>query len=151
MTLTVADLTRDVREDGGVSPDPDRPRADRPKRRRFSAEYKLAIVAEYDSLTEPGAKGALLRREGLYSTHILDWRLARDHGALQGLEAKPPVRKDAKSPADKENERLRRENDKLAAELAKSKKALAILGKAHELLELLSESTPTSAPQRPSE
>ncbi|MET8338368.1 hypothetical protein [Streptosporangium canum] len=51
-------------------------------------------MAECDALTESGAKGALLRREGLYSTHILDWRLARDHGALQALEPKPPVRKD---------------------------------------------------------
>lgn len=150
MTLTVADLGVGVRDDVTVSsePEPEGPRTERPKRRRFSAEYKLRIVAEYDALTEPGAKGALLRREGLYSTHILDWRLARDHGALQALEAKPPVRKDAKSPAEKEAERLRRENEKLAAELAKSKKALAILGKAHELLELLSEST--DAPSRPS-
>jgi transposase len=144
VTLTVADLGVGVRDDEMVSSEPDGPRAERPKRRRFSAEYKLAIVAEYDALTEPGAKGALLRREGLYSTHILDWRLARDHGALQALEPKPPVRKDAKSPAEKEAERLRRDNDRLAAELAKTKKALAILGKAHELLELLSESTDSS-------
>ena len=82
------------------------------------------------------------------STHILDWRRARDHGAVRAPEAEPPVRKDAKSPAGKEAVRLRGENEKLAAELAKSKKALAILGKAHELLELLSEST--DAPSRPS-
>lgn len=151
MTLTVADLGVGVRDDEVVSSESGSPRAERPKRRRFSAEYKLAIVAEYDALTEPGAKGALLRREGLYSTHILDWRLARDHGALKALESKPPVRKDAKSPADKENDKLRRENDKLAVELAKSRKALAILGKAHELLELLSESAEPGAPPRPME
>lgn len=149
MTLTVADLSVDVRDDGLVSSEPSGPRAERPKRRRFSAEYKLAIVAEYDSLTEPGAKGALLRREGLYSTHILDWRLARDHGALKALEPKPPVRKDAKSPAEKEAERLRRENEKLLAELAKTKKALAILGKAHELLELLADSSEPSTRPKP--
>lgn len=74
MTLTVADLGVGVRDDVTVSsePEPKGPRAERPKRRRFSAGYKLRIVAEYDALTEPGAKGALLRREGLYSTHILD-------------------------------------------------------------------------------
>lgn len=139
-----------MRDDGSVSSEPKGPRAERPKRRRFSADYKLRIVAEYDALTEPGAKGALLRREGLYSTHILDWRLARDHGALQALEPKPPVRKDAKSPAEKEADKLRRENEKLAAELAKTKKALAILGKAHELLELLSESEePSTPPTKP--
>ncbi|MDP9850369.1 transposase-like protein [Streptosporangium lutulentum] len=133
-----------------MSSEPEGPRAERPKRRRFSADYKLRIVAEYDALTEPGAKGALLRREGLYSTHILDWRLARDHGALQALKPKPPVRKDAKSPAEKEADKLRRENEKLAAELARTKKALAILGKAHELLELLSESEePSTPPTKP--
>jgi transposase len=150
VTLTAADLGVGVRDDGSVSSEPQGPRAERPKRRRFSAEYKLRIVAEYDALTEPGAKGALLRREGLYSTHILDWRLARDHGTLQALEPKPPVRKDAKSPAEKEADKLRRENEKLAAELARTKKALAILGKAHELLELLSESEePSASPTKP--
>ncbi|MEU7004997.1 hypothetical protein [Nonomuraea sp. NPDC046570] len=135
-----------------MSSEPEGPRAERPKRRKFSAEYKLRIVAEYDALTESGAKGALLRREGLYSTHILDWRLARDHGALKALEPKPPVCKDAKSPAEKEAERLRRENEKLAAELAKTKKALTILGKAHELLELLSEEVDTPGrPPKPTE
>ncbi|WP_063767866.1 hypothetical protein [Streptosporangium roseum] len=58
VTLTAADLEAGVRDDGTVSSEPEGPRAERPKRRRFSAEYKLAIVAEYDALTEPGAKGA---------------------------------------------------------------------------------------------
>jgi len=55
--------------------------------RRFSPEYKLAILAEYDRLTEPGDKGALLRREGLYTSHIVEWRRARDAGAPSGLAA----------------------------------------------------------------
>ena len=62
--------------------------AAKPKRRRFSAEYKLAILEEYERLTDPGAKGALLRREGLYSSHIVEWRRARDVGALAGLAPK---------------------------------------------------------------
>jgi transposase-like protein len=108
-----------------------------PKRRSFTAEYKLRIVEEYERLTEPGAKGALLRREDLYHSHIVDWRAARDAGALGALAVKPsgPAGRTA---AEKEAERLRAENERLAAELAKSQKALAILGKAHELLELLS-------------
>ena len=57
----------------------------------------------------------------MYFTHILDWRRARDHGAVRAPEAKPPVRKDAKSPAGKEAVRLRGENGKLAAEPATSK------------------------------
>lgn len=68
MTLTTAVL---MRPDDGlvISPDP----AARPRRRRFTAEFKLAIVAEYDGCTDAGAKGALLRREGLYSSHITEW------------------------------------------------------------------------------
>jgi transposase-like protein len=114
------------------------PRSDQPRRRSFTAEYKAAILAEYDSLTEPGAKGALLRREGLYSSHIIEWRRARDAGATAGLADKP--RKPSRSAAEVEAERLRRDNERLRAELAKTKAALDVVGKAHALLELLSES-----------
>lgn len=139
MTLSRADLEAGVADDEAVGKKKRGPRAGGPKRRSFTPEYKLRIVEEYERLTAPGAKGALLRREGLYHSHIIDWRTARDAGALDALAAKPsgPA---GKSAAEKEAERLRAENAKLAAELAKSQKALAILGKAHELLELLSES-----------
>lgn len=134
--MSVADLRTD---DGVVSSKKKRgPRAGQAKRRTFTAEYKLAIVAEYEGLTEQGARGALLRREGLYHSHILDWKRSRDAGALDGLAARPSGPK-GKSSADRDNERLVRENAKLAEELARTKKALAILGKAHELLGLLSE------------
>ena len=123
--------------DGGVSGGDDP--APRPLRRRFSAEYKRAIVAEYDALSEPGARGALLRREGLYSSHIVEWRRARDLGGLKELEAK--ARPAKKSAEQLEVERLRRRNQRLESELAKHKLALEIAGKASELLErLLSES-----------
>jgi transposase len=115
------------------------PRADRPKRRRFTAAYKLEILAEYDKLTDPGERGALLRREGLYHSHVQQWRAARDQGALQALTDKPAGRS-AQDKADAEAQRLRKENERLAAELAKTKAALEIMGKARELLELLSES-----------
>ena len=128
MTMTLADQSVD---DGGVSP-----RADRPKRRTFTAEYKLAIVAEYDA-SNPGAKGALLRREGLYSSHVVDWRKARDAGALGGLAAKPRA---AKGTEQAENDRLRRDNERLQRELAKTQAALDVVGKAHALLELISQS-----------
>ena len=136
MTMTEADLCGAKVDDGAVSP-----RSDRPRRRSFTAEYKAAILAEYDGLTEPGAKGALLRREGLYSSHLIEWRRARDAGAQAGLADKP--RKPARSPAEVEADRLRRENERLRAELAKSKAALEVVGKAHALLELLSESADT--------
>jgi hypothetical protein len=64
-------------------PDPEVP--ERAKRRRFSAGYKLAILDELDQASEPGAKGAILRREGLYTSHIVEWRRARDAGALEAL------------------------------------------------------------------
>jgi transposase-like protein len=111
MTMTMADAPVD---DGVVSP-----RAERPKRRTFTAEYKLAMVAEYDA-AEPGAKGALLRREGFYPSHVVEWRRARDAGALDGVTAKPPAR--GRSPEQTENERLRRE-------LAKTQAALDVWGK----------------------
>jgi len=137
VTLSNADLLAGVADDEVVGKKKQGPRAGGPKRRTFTAEYKLRIVEEYERLTEPGAKGALLRREGLYHSHIIDWRAARDAGALDALAARP-TGPPGKSAAQKENEKLQAENERLAAELAKSQKALAILGKAHELLELLS-------------
>ena len=132
MTMTMADRPVD---DGAVSP-----RAERPKRRMFAAAYKLKILAEYDA-AEPGEKGALLRREGLYSSHLVEWRRARDAGALGGLATKP--RTGSRSPEQAEKERLRRDNERLQRELAKTQAALDVVGKAHALLELLSESADT--------
>ena len=138
MTLTAADLA--------VVPDDERvsPRADRLRRRVFSAEYKQAILAEYDALSEPGAKGALLRREGLYSSHLVEWRRARDAAALAALgkQARPAKR----SAEQTENDRLRRDNERLARELATTKAALEVVGKAHALLEMLSESADCDRP-----
>src|SRR2546430_377170 len=90
MTSKVSTLLRapGVEDPGRVDgagtgrPDPEVP--ERAKRRTFTAKYKLEILAEYDTAAE-GEKGALLRREGLYSSHIVEWRKARDAGALAGL------------------------------------------------------------------
>ena len=60
----------------------------RPKRRSFTAEYRLRIVEEADRCSEPGEIGRLLRREGLYSSHLTKWREARRDGALRGLRSK---------------------------------------------------------------
>src|SRR3989440_11962567 len=122
--MTRADLRVGMTDDGLMAP-----RSDQPKRRTFTAEYKLAMVAEYDAATGPGAKGALLRREGLYSSHIIEWRRARDAGALAGGADKP--RKPARSDADREAERLRADNERLRAELAKTRAALGVGGKGH--------------------
>ena len=142
MTLTMADIRAGSADDGGVDP-----RADRPRRRAFTAEYKAAILAEYDALAEPGARGALLRREGLYSSHLTEWRRARDAGALAGLTPAPRAAK--RSPEQAEIERLRSRAERAEAELAKTKAALEVVGKAHALLELLSESADTTPRSRP--
>ena len=136
MTLTTAVLV--APNDGLVtSEDP----AARPQRRRFTAEYKRTILAEYDAATGSGEKGAILRREGLYSSHLVEWRRAQQAGALAGLSGLPRPAK--KTSEQVELEKLRRVNERLERELAKNKAALTIMGKAHELLELLSESSAT--------
>jgi transposase len=136
MTMTTADLpAAPIRDDGVVSP-----RAERPRRRSFTAEYKVQFLAEYEA-AEPGERGALLRREGLYSSHLVEWRRARDAGALAGLTAQ--ARSAKRSPEQAELDRLRRDKAKVEAELARTKAALDIVGKAHALLELLSESADT--------
>ena len=117
---------------------PKGPRGEHARRRAFGPDYKLAILAEYDRLTEPGDKGALLRREGLYTSHIVEWRRARDAGALSGLAAQG--RRPRRTAEQVELERVRRRNQRLEAELARTKAALEIVGKAHALLEQLSES-----------
>ena len=87
-----------------------------------------------------------MRREGLYTSHISEWRKARDAGARDGLA---PKKKARRSPEQVELEKLRRRNERLEAELAKTKLALEITGKAHALLELLSESADVEPKSKP--
>jgi len=117
--------------------DPEVP--ERAKRRRFTASYKLAILDELDQATEPGAKGAILRREGLYTSHIVEWRRARDAGALEAL-GRPRGRKPA-NPLAGEVERLQRENARLRDRLDTANKVIEVQGNLSALLEgLLAES-----------
>ena len=89
---------------------PDRAVPEKPVRRRFEAEYKACILREADQLTQPGQLGALLRREGLYSTRLALWRKQRDDAALAGLVPKRRGRKpDPDAPLVVENQRLTRE------------------------------------------
>lgn len=110
---------------------------DRPVRRSFTDEYKLAIVAEYDAATVPGQRGALLRREGLYDSHIGKWRQARDAGRIAPAGSTAPARVSAA--ARREVERLRAENERLRAELDSTKAVLEIVGKASGLLQAISD------------
>ena len=114
-------------------------RAAKATRRRFTLDYKRKIVRAADGDKTPGALGALLRREGLYSSHLVEWRRARDQGALRELA--PKRRPKRQSPEQQELERLRRRNARLEEQLARHKQALGIQGKASELLaRLLAES-----------
>jgi transposase len=108
-------------------------------------EYKLAIVAEYENAPN-GEKGAVLRREALYSSHVIEWTRARDAGALAGVTDSPRPAKRPKSAEAVELERLRARNAKLEADLTKTRTALDIMGKAHALLEQLSESADDQEP-----
>ena len=112
---------------------------DRPKRRSFTAEYKLAILDEYDLCSGAGNKGALLRREGLYSSHIVEWRRARDCCVLAGLGPKDrPVKRNLLAG---ELARTKKRAERAEAELAKTRLVVEIQGKASELLgRLLAES-----------
>lgn len=130
---------------GSVSPVADP--APRPTRRVFSPEYKLAVVSEYENAPN-GEKGAILRREGLYSSHVIEWARARDAGILTGDPVDPatPSKRSRKSAEQIELEKLRRRNAKLEADLTKTRLALDIMGKAHALLEELSESADNNEP-----
>ena len=108
----------------------DGPRSSQPKRRTFTAAYKLAMIEKYDAATEPGAKGALLRGEGLYDSHISYWRKARDSGALKSPAAASAVADKGRPGMAAENERLRKRLANAEVKLGQTRAALDIMGKA---------------------
>ena len=130
----------------------DGPRSAQPKRRTFTAAYKLAMIEKYDAATEPGAKGALLRGEGLYDSHISYWRKARNSGALKSsadavpANGVPVVAHKGRPAGEAENERLRKRLAKAEVKLEQTRAALDIMGKALALLEMLSESADSPEP-----
>lgn len=116
----------------GSDPDPQVP--ERAQRRQFPASYKLRILAEYDRADRDG-KGALLRREGLYTSLIAEWRKQRDRGATEALGARPGRR--PADPLEQENARLRQRNERLEAELAKARTVIEVQSKLSALLDEL--------------
>ena len=133
MTTTV---TRPVpaRQSGLVSDVPDPEVPERARRRTYTARYKRDVLAEYEAADRAG-KGALLRREGLYSSLISAWRDQRDSGALQALaRSSGPAPAD---PAQREAARLRKENERLERELDKARKVIEVQGKLSALLDTL--------------
>lgn len=120
---------------GGVTEHSSGEVPERARRRTFTAAYKLAVLAEYEA-ADPGQRGQVLRREGLYSSLLTEWRRSRDAGALAGLAAtrgRPPV-----DPVERDNVRLRERNARLEADLDTARRVIEVQGKVSALLEDLS-------------
>ena len=117
----------------GASGAPDPELVERPKRRRFTAKYRLEILEKADACTRPGEVGELLRREGLYTSHLTYWRKQRRDGALRELGQtrgrKPADRRDA------EIAELRRRAERAEVELDKARRVIEIQGNVSALLE----------------
>lgn len=122
------------RQAGPVDEVPDPQVPERARRRTYTAKYKRDVLAEYEACDRAG-RGALLRREGLYTSLISAWRDQRDKGALEGLGrgsgAQPATA------ADRESARLRRENERLSAELDTARRVIEVQGKLSALLDTL--------------
>lgn len=126
-------------------PDPEVPA--KPRSRTYTAAYKARILVEYEGLGKAD-KGALLRREGLYSSLISAWQKQRDAGARQALAA--PVGRPPADPRDRENTRLRRENERLRADLDKARRVIDVQGKLSALLgQLATDSSPIGSEPTP--
>jgi len=128
-----------VPHDGGM--DPSQPRSGGPARRRsFTPAQKLEHLASYEAAAADGTGGAYLRQQGLYSSQITEWRKLRDAGVLAGRPAGARVGRPTAEQA--EIARLRRQLDVAERRLSRTEVALSIMGKAHALLEEISESAP---------
>ena len=114
-------------------PDPEVP--EKAVRRRFTVEYKLNILQQADACRDERGIGALLRKEGLYSSHLTTWRRQRDTGILSGLQPKQRGRKaNPLHPLQAENEQLRKENNRLQRRLKKAELIIDIQKKISQML-----------------
>jgi transposase len=105
--------------------------SEKASRRRFTAEYKARILEEADRCTEPGQVGELLRREGLYSSHLTNWRRQRDAGLAPKQRGRKPK---SNNKEQQELERLRRENKRLAERLRQAETIIDVQKKVCEML-----------------
>jgi transposase len=113
---------------------PDPEVVSKPQRRRYTADYKMKILQEYDACEQPGEKGALLRREGIYSSNISTWRRQYNQGGVDGLsEIKQGPQVD---PQTKENKMLRQENEQLKKRLQQAEMIIEVQKKVSRILEL---------------
>ena len=130
-----------------TGPDPEL--VERAQRRRFTAEYKLGIVREADACSKEGDIGALLRREGLYSSHLATWRKQRDRGELG--TSSPPRGRPAADPRDAQIAKLRQRAERAEAELLTARKVIEVQGNVSALLDQLLEprgATPDKSTER---
>jgi transposase-like protein len=132
MSHSQVDISRGNGQVGLIAPDPEV--IVKAQRRQFSAEYKRRILQEADTCTQRGEIGALLRREGLYSSHLNTWRQQRARGELQGLT--PAKRGRKADPQVAENARLQRETARLKAQLARAELIIEVQKKVSQLLGL---------------
>ena len=122
--------------DSAAQPRPNPEVVAKPRRRTFTADYKRRILDEADAARFSGSVGALLRREGLYSSHLATWRRERDAGILEALTPHKRGPKSKRHPLEDENQKLRRHNERLTEQLRKAeiiidvqKKVAALLGR----------------------
>jgi transposase len=128
---------------GSAHPDPEVPeRLERARRRQFTVGYKLRILSEADAARTTGEIGALLRREGLYSSHLAAWRRQREEGILTALSPRRRGRP-ASSPEQRELARLRQENERLGQRLVAAEAVIEIQKKVAFLLGLVEPSQPS--------
>ncbi len=119
-----------ITSNGAGVPDPEL--AERAQRRRFTAEYKLEVLREADACDAPGQIGALLRREGLYTSHLTYWRKQRDQGALAAL-GRPRGRPKGDGHGAQLSE-LRRRAERAEAQLEKARRVIEVQGNVCALL-----------------
>jgi transposase len=127
--------------DDGTGTDGKEPYHKSPVRRVFTADYKLAILAEYDGCTESGEKGTLLRREGLYSSLLGDWRRQHRQGLLKAALGHTDGGRGG--PSLSEVAKLKADNERLRKKLAQAEVVIEVQGKVHALLEEISKSAAT--------
>jgi len=121
---------------------PDPEVAEKKPRRKFTAKYKLQILREADECTEPGRLGALLRREGLYSSNLSIWRRQREEGLLDALSPRKRGRKEKeKNPLAPKVAQLERENERLRKKLKKAETIIDVQKKISEILGISQEPT----------
>ena len=122
-------------EEPGIMPPPDPEVPEKKLRRKFTAQYKLRILAEAEACSEPGQIGALLRREGLYSSNLSFWKKQKDEGLLEALSPKKRGRKEKqKNPLTQKVAQLERENERLRKKLTQAETIIDVQKKISQIL-----------------